>query len=268
MCDDEKSNYCEHNKSTTTDVGKGLDGRKDGGFQSHFPLPEWQNAVKLPKSISPEIGCMLPCSGLTTYSALGKAGESLELGIKLRNRANLLFIGAGGLGVWAVVNARAIYGEKVRITCADISADKLSMIKELGADETVLFSRDASVDDMVASITNNGCNKMDAAIDHVGSPHTLKAAFFALHNGGTLVPIGLAGGSLQLPTPTVIGRSIAIKGNRTGSLSQLKELTELFSKHGFQTLPAVEYFNFDEINTVLDKLRKGQIAGRAILKFD
>lgn len=268
LCTHGKSNWCEHNKSTCTDIGKGTDGRKHGGYQSHFPLPEWQNAVKLPKNISPEIGCMLPCSCLTTYSSIEKARESIEFAIKVRGIANLLIIGSGGLGMWTVLNARTLFGDKVRVFCADISEEKLKLAKTYGADEVVQFSNSASTDELVAKVTNNGTCKMDASFDIVGAPATLKVGFHSLHNGGTLIPVGFAGGEMVIPTPNVISRSISIRGNRVGDLEQLQYITNIYEKTGVQKTPPMEMFDISRVNEALDKLRAGKIDGRAILTFD
>ena len=92
--------------------------------------------------------------------------------------------------------------------------------------------------------------------------------FFSIHNGGTLVTVGFAGGKLDIPIPTLIGRSISIVGNRVGDIEQLREVTKMFSEKGFHKLPPTEYFSLDQANEALDKLRNGKIAGRAIFKFE
>ena len=245
-----------------------MDGRKHGGYQTHFPVPELETVVKLPDNISPDIGCMLPCSALTTYNAMTAAKGSIEFGIKSRGQANMLIIGSGGLGCWSVINARAMHGDKINIFCADLSQEKLDLTKDLGANETILIQKGDSVEQTVALITEENGTKMDAVLDCVGATHTQNVGFFSLHNGGTLVSVGLAGGKLEIPIPTLIGRSISIKGNRVGDIVQLKEVTKMFSQKGFHKLPPTEYFHLDQANEVLDKLRNGQIAGRAVFKFE
>jgi propanol-preferring alcohol dehydrogenase len=217
---------CENNKATTTDIGKGMDGLQHGGYQSHFPLYDWELAVKLPTALSVDIGCMLPCSGVTTYTAVQRAAESIHLGIRLYGKATVLVIGAGGLGMWTIINLKAVFGDKVDIICADINHDNIRLAKEYGACDGVVFQKDASVEDTVATVTANGKRKLDACIDIVGMPFTVKVAFFSLHNGGTLVPLGLSGGQLALPIPNVIGKTISIKGSRTGSIDSLREITD------------------------------------------
>lgn len=268
MCTHGKNNWCEHNKSTCTDIGKGMDGRKHGGFQSHFPLPEWQNAVKLPENIPPEIGCMLPCSALTTYSSFIRSRESIDFAIRVRGKANLLVIGAGGLGMWAVINARALFKDQVNIICADISEEKLSLAKSYGADDVVLVPHNASPEELVSKVTEDGSQKMDVAFDIVGAPATVKSGFHSLHNGGTLVCIGLSGGEMIIPTPNIIYRSISIIGNRVGDIQQLQDITDMYEKMGLDKIPPYVLYDIDNVNEAIDKLRTGQIDGRAILKFD
>ena len=85
---------------------------------------------------------------------------------------------------------------QVEIVCGDIDETRLANARELGADKTIVWKRDASVDDIVSATTESGSKKMDAAIDMVGSTATAKAGFDSLYKGSTLVLIGLAGGQL------------------------------------------------------------------------
>lgn len=267
FCQHGKSNLCSNNNGTTTDIGKGMGGLKHGGFQSHFPLPNWQLAIKLPDTISPDIGCMLPCSALTTYSSLQRASESINTAMSIHGRANLLVIGSGGLGIWTVINARAMFPENLHIVCADLNPHKLQLAQQYGADDVVIFTRQESVDDLVTKVTKNGSRKMDAVLDIVGSPNTQKIGFFCLHNGGTLVPIGFSGGQLALPIPNVIGKTISISGNRVGDIKQLAQLVALYGAKGLKKEPPVEFYNINDINIALDNLKQGTVEGRAILKF-
>ena len=210
---------------------------------------------------------MLPCSGLTTYSAVERTLPYLRAARKIRGKGRLLIIGAGGLGLWCITNIRAILKEQnIEIVCADLSTQRLEAAGEAGADETIVWGINDEESDLVAMTTAGG--KIDAAIDVVGSPKTSRVASNSLHNGGTLVLLGLAGGELNLPLPGLIGRSVVVQGNRTGTLTAMRELLELCGKAGADVKPATVYFPISDVNVALDQLRQGQIKGRAILKFE
>ena len=56
-----------------------------------------------------QIACMLPCSALTTYNAIEKVKESVERALAGRGVAQVLIVGAGGLGIWCTLLLKAIY---------------------------------------------------------------------------------------------------------------------------------------------------------------
>ena len=243
-----------------------ISGFEVGGYSTHIALPDWELAVKLPDSIPGDVGCMLPCSGLTTYCAINRTLPFLRTARDLRGTGRLLVIGAGGLGLWCVLIIKSVLKEQgIHVVCADVNEQKLKDATEAGADETVLWGLDDAEEDLVALTTKAG--KIDAAIDVVGAPKTARTASETLHNGGTLVILGLAGGEVNLSIPRLIGRSVVIQGNRTGTVGALRELVKLVDKEGGTVRPATEQFRLSEVNTALDRLRVGQIKGRAILTF-
>ena len=156
-------------------------------------------------------------------------------------------------------------GKDVRVIAADISEDRLEAAYSAGADKGIVWPIQATEEELIA-ITNK-VGKMDAAFDIVGSPKTFRACFYSLNNGGTLVPIGLAGGHGVVPLPHIIGRSIAIRGNRVGDPKELRALVSLVEKEGISVTPPVELFELNKVNEALDLLRARKITGRAIFKF-
>ena len=265
-CKADVSHMCPNNKVSTTDIGRGYDGRKHGGFQSVFPLEEWHFALKLPTTIPPHVGCMMPCSAITSFVALQKCRPAIEFGIKHRGQGKLLIIGIGGLGSWALIIAKTMYGEKIHITCVDITEEKMAAAKAMKADDAVVLPREATAEDATALFTANG--KQDACIDIVGLPKTIEACFWSIQNAGIVVPIGIGGGKLSVATPTLIGRSLSLMGSRTGSIGQVREMMAMFAEKGFYTLPPMEYVTLEQVNDVFKRMKTGTVNGRAIIKFD
>lgn len=258
-------NLCENNPGGREDVGQGHHG---GGYSTHVAIPEWDLAVKLPKNISPDVGCMLPCSVLTSYSALLKVRPNLDLAVRMRGSANLLVIGAGGLGFWTIVLVKSLFCDKnVTIVVADISQDKLTEASNIGADDAVLWNPDDDIQTLVTKTTVSGYNKIDAAIDYVGLPKTCDVGIQCLHNGGAMVTVGLRGGAISLSLPLIISKSLSIHGIRIGPREGLQQLVDLFSVQDLQTVPPIEYYKLEEVNIALDRLRDGQIKARAVIKF-
>ena len=71
---------------------------------------------------------------------------------------------------------------------------------------------------------------------------------------------------MDLPLIELVAKKLHIKGNYVGTLADMKALVELLKAKNVQ-YPAVEFTNLDNINDTFDRLRKGQVTGRAIVKF-
>ncbi len=99
--------------------------------------------------------------------------------------SSVMVIGAGGVGLSAIMAARAIGAWP--IIAVDIADNKLVTAGELGATHTI-NSMKTNVPNAVMGITEPG---VDFAFDAVGADGTLEIAFQALRPGGEAVAIGL-----------------------------------------------------------------------------
>ena len=265
-CSANESHLCENTAGGATDIGRG--GEHVGGYSTHVAVPEWTLLVRVREAIPPQIACLLPCCGLTAFASITKARPNLECAVRMRGRANLLVIGTGGVGTWTTLLVKCVFCDKnVNVICADVSAARLEEAAALGADEVIEWDDAADVDEIVATTTMGGYNKMDAVIDFVGTTRTQTAAFRSLHHGGAIVAVGLYGGQVALPVRSLVAKSVTLHGQRVGSVHVLRELVDLLSSQRPQKYPMVEYFGLDDINAALDKLRKGDLKGRAVLQF-
>jgi propanol-preferring alcohol dehydrogenase len=76
------------------------------------------------EGLDPAIACILPCSGLTAFSAIKRA--------ETRANEHTVIIGLGGVGMMALQIARQLLPST--IICVDIDDKKLSIAKTTGAD--------------------------------------------------------------------------------------------------------------------------------------
>lgn len=83
--------------------------------------------------------------------------------------------------------------------------------------------------------------------------------------GGTSSVIG-CGGTVTVPPVALIGDEKSIKANLVGSWSDLYELIELHAAGRTQLRSETQ--RLSDINAVLDKLRAGEVTGRAVLVPD
>ncbi len=263
-CNIGMGNLCDNVPSYNSGIGVG---EKPGGYSSYVSIPRSQHVIKVPDGVPLPIATMLPCSGLTSFSAVSKIKPDIELALKKFNSARLLVIGAGGLGLWAIHLAKVMFGDKnVKIIVADVSEHHLEMAKAAGA-EAVLWDPKDECKTTVNKTTNNGKANVDAVLDFVAGNSTLAAGIGSLNKGGSIVPVGLAGGSIKEPMPAMIVRSISNQTVLTGTASALKELVDLVAANDIK-YPNLEFCKLAEVSDYIGKLRKGEVNGRAIIDFN
>jgi propanol-preferring alcohol dehydrogenase len=227
---------------------------RDGGYAEYVFVPNPRYLVPA-AGLRAEEAAPLGCSGLTAYSALNKC--------RLDSEELLVIIGAGGLGTTAIQLAARTTGAKVVVL--DIDETKLSLASRLGAEQTLNTSgmdKKAVVD---AVKKGNGGRGADAVIDFVGNPGSSGIGFDLLTKQGRLVLVGLFGGAASFPLPMFPLRGAQVIGSFTGTLTELSELVQL-AANGVVTPVVSGRYKLEEANEVLQKLGRGEVSGRAILR--
>jgi alcohol dehydrogenase len=135
------------------------------------------NLVSIPDEIEFEAAASLGCRFATAYRALtGRAG--------LVAREWVTVIGAGGVGLSAVMIAKAIGG---RVIAVDRHPEALALAGRLGADHVLVSGSDA-ISATVHELTGGGSH---VAIDAVGSEETCADSILSLRRRGRHVQVGL-----------------------------------------------------------------------------
>ncbi|KAJ8718679.1 hypothetical protein PYW08_002916 [Mythimna loreyi] len=156
---------------------------------------------KLPDHVSMEEGALL---------------EPLSVGIHACRRAGLtgghvvLVLGAGPIGLLTMLSAKAMGASSVLIT--DILQSRLDFAKTLGADHTLLVTRDSKEDEVVAKIHELlGCQP-DVSFDASGAQATVRAAMLATKSGGVAVLVGMGAVEQTVPLAGALAREVDIRG--------------------------------------------------------
>jgi aryl-alcohol dehydrogenase len=175
--------------------------------------------------------------------------------------STLAIFGAGAVGAAAIL-AAAISGCSV-IAAVDINPGKLDQARALGATHGVDSTR-SDVAAVLAAIAPGG---FDFAIDTTGREDVLRTAVEALGPLGRCGVIGVGPSeSMTFDWRSILnGRSVTgiIAG---GSLPQvfLPKLLDLHAAGRFPIEKLLSYFPFEEINTAVDAVRRGEV-GKAVL---
>lgn len=152
-----------------------------------------------------------------------------------------------------------------RILAIDTAAHRLTVAKELGADETVLVDEDTGGGQATQAILERTSGRgVDVAIDLVGTSSTLLLASKIARPRGRVVLVGIGGGTLTVGwglLPPNCEFSIS-----TGSTRQdLREVCELMKSGKLRV--DVQNFAFSEIPKAYKELRAGRLVGRAVVVF-
>jgi propanol-preferring alcohol dehydrogenase len=241
-----RENYCERAAEIAV-FGGGLG--RDGGMAEYMLVPSARLVVPI-GDLDPALAAPLADAALTPYHAIAKSRAVLHPG------ASVVVIGAGGLGQMAIQLLALTTG--ARVIAVDTSEHKLELARGLGAD--VVVRSDAGAAEAIRRATDGVGAEL--VLDNVGSDATLAMGAKALRSEGRLVIIGLAGGSFAtsffaLPYGAEIATSY------WGTMPELIDLVGL-AKAGRLRLE-VERFSLDEAPQVYERLRRGEVRGRAVV---
>jgi propanol-preferring alcohol dehydrogenase len=106
---------------------------------------------------------------------------------------------------------------------------------------------------------------VDAAIVLTPSPVAIQQAFRSVKRNGVVVLVGISVNTYELPLVDTIVKGIQIRGSYLGSRQELEEV--FYMANAGPLRPHVTTYPIDEAPAVLDRLRRGEIQGRAVIAF-
>jgi NAD+-dependent secondary alcohol dehydrogenase Adh1 len=222
---------------------------RDGGFADYVLVDE-RSLIRLPEGVEPAAVAPHADAGITAYHAVKKLASRLVPG------TTAAVIGVGGVGHIALQLLRVLGAGKVMAIDTDERRRRLA--QELGADEVL-----GEQDDVASAVreATDGAGA-DVVLDFVGTDETQAAGLAMLARRGLYSTVGYGGTISATSVGMVVGET-AIAGNLVGSWIDLWELLQLHVR-GAVTLRS-ETHPLEAVNDVLDRLRAGEITGRAVL---
>ena len=104
-----------------------------------------------------------------------------------------------------------------------------------------------------------------ACIVFTAAAAAIPQAFRAIKRTGTLILVGLSTSQYELPLVDTVLRGITVRGSYLGTRQDLDDVFHL-ARHG-KVRPSVEVHPLMEAPALLDRLRRGEISGRAVIAF-
>ena len=219
----------------------------DGGFADYVLVSE-RSLLRLPAGVEPAAVAPHADAGLTAYHAVRRLAPLLTPG------TTAVVIGVGGVGHIALQLVRELGSSSVIAVDTDERRRKLA--GELGADEVI----GGAPVDAVRELT--GGHGADLVFDFVGTDASHADSGAMLARGGTYSVIGY-GGTISIPSGSLVVNEHAVVGNLVGTWPDLWELMALHAA-GRVTLKT-ESHPLESVNDVLDRLRQGEVTGRVVL---
>lgn len=235
--------HCPHQSNSGRDV--------PGTFQQYVVAPA-KFVTRIPTQLLSERAAPLLCAGITAFSSIKKAG--------LKKGDWVVFLGAGGgLGHLGVQIARKM---GYRVIGIDQGKKKELLCRELGVEVYLDYTTD-NLEEAVKNCTNGyGAH---AVICTTGSDAAYDQAFKIVRVLGTVVCVGLTVSQLPVSPFLVAIKGLKVVGSTVGTEAEMEDLLEM-AVNG-DVVPYIEVFELSELDIVVEKLVKAQIAGRAVMKI-
>ena len=224
-------------------------------FAEYLCVPADQ-LVRMPPSLSFEEAASMPIAGCTAMFAVRKYGA-------LCSGQRVLINGAGGgIGVHALQLAKHA-GADVTAVC---SAEKATMVRELGADRVIDYRREDFTEDEA---------RYDVIID-LASSRSLKHCRRVLATNGHFVWVGSVASSPLLgplrPAAGVMLTSLFARGQRWSCVAgnatavALSSLADLFAKGAFRPVIGRRY-PLEEVVDAIRYVEKGHASGKVVISI-
>jgi alcohol dehydrogenase len=213
------------------------------------------NLVAIPDEVDFAAAASLGCRFATAYRGLiGRARVQADEWVTV--------VGAGGVGLSAVMIARAV---GARVVAIDRNPESLRVATALGAEHTVI-AEVSEVAAVVADLTSGGSH---VAVDAVGSEETCAAAIHSLRRRGRHVQIGLlppVDGHPRVPMDRVIGWELDLLGSHGMAAADYPAMMALIEAGTLQPQRLIERtIGLAEAAALLPTYNRATVAGMTMI---
>jgi len=220
----------------------------DGGFTEYLVVGE-REIVPLPPGVDPVDVAPHADAGLTAYHAVARAKHLMLPG------TTTVVLGVGGVGHIGLQLAREL--GSATVIAVDPHTGRRNLAEELGADWAIDSEGAATA---IWELSQG--HGAQVVLDFVGTDRTHADGLAMLAPQGTYSMIGY-GGTLEVPSLSLVVQEQSMAANLVGSWTDLWELVQLHAA-GRITVKT-ETHPLDDVNDVLSRLRQGEVTGRAVL---
>ena len=230
-------------------------GMTQDGTLSEFVVLDENAVVRLPDYLTYGEAASLPCASVSAWSAL-TFGEPLTPG------QTILTQGTGGVALIALQLAKSFGAKVISITSSDKKAD---ILKELGADEVINYSKMPNWHQQVLDLTNGiGVDK----IVEIGGEKTIEQSAACARIGGEIGLVGyVTGFGGGLPPLAIMVRSLLLKGISMGPRTTFEALLRAMAVTEIR--PVIDsVYSFSDFKEAYRRLASGQHVGKVVIEHN
>jgi S-(hydroxymethyl)glutathione dehydrogenase / alcohol dehydrogenase len=240
--------------------GKPLNAGLIATFNEYAIVSE-NRVTQIDESTDMEIASLYGCA-VTTGFGVAENNAEIKLG------ESVVVFGAGGVGLNIVqaANLRSAYP----IIAVDLHDSRLAISKTLGATHTI-NSKTTDAKEMIKKIL--GGQGVDVFIDNTGQPAIIEMGYDLTTPQGRVVLVGVPrkGKTINIYSlPLHFEKKLS--GSHGGEAiphEDIPRYQKLLNAGRIQLKPLItDHFPLREINSAIQKMRNGEVAGRCLIKMD
>ena len=194
-----------------------------GAFAEYVAVPA-RILYKLPESLSFPEAAMLEAVAVALHAVRVP---------RLSGGESALVIGAGMIGLLLLQAARAQSCSPIYI--ADIDPTRLTLARDLGADETLHLS---GAELVAAILQRTGGSGVDVVFEAVGRAETVASSIDCVRKGGTVTLVGNIAREVPIPLQRVVTRQIRLQGS-CASAGEYPLAMDLIANGKIKVLPLI-----------------------------
>ncbi|MBA52701.1 MAG: alcohol dehydrogenase [Acidimicrobiaceae bacterium] len=215
---------------------------------------------RIPDAVPYEVAALIGCGVATGVGAAIHRG-------KISEGDTVVVVGAGGVGLSAVMGARMAGAE--RIIAVDLAAEKKHLSTDLGATDFVAAD-DGAIDAVLSFTEGRGA---DVVIEAIGDTALQESWLRAVRPGGTMVLVGVPSTSdeTRFISADLIRSEKTIKGSYYAATDTGKAIDDLCAAYIQKRLPIDRLISkrvaIEDIQEAIDAMLTGT-EGRTVITFE
>ena len=213
--------------------------QRDGSFQEYITMPV-ERIIDGKGLSAKELALIEPFS--ISCHALSRC--------EIKEGAKLLIMGAGPIGLFALLKAKSMGAE---VMIADVLDSRLQLAAEYGADKTVNVKEKNLHEESLSFTDGNG---FDVCVEACGAPETFLSCIDEASHGANIILIGNGKRETTFVHSIILKKELNIYGSRNAFTKDFEELIDLVSSGKVNVLKMISgVYDKEDAAEAFEKLK-------------